>query len=91
MAAVFLYISNGKLGDKKMSSNDYIDLQLVVVMTCCVLMLAVLAIEQGSTIVRMLIFGAGLLNAIAAVLFIHRERKMRQAAKSAQDSATKAA
>jgi hypothetical protein len=58
-----------------MNSNDYIDLQLVVLMFCGVLMLAVWVVQEGNTAVRYISFCAALVNAVAALVLIRRERK----------------
>jgi hypothetical protein len=58
-----------------MTTNEFVELQMVILVASCALMLAVFSIESGGVIMRAIIFLAALTNAIAALVFIRNERK----------------
>lgn len=58
-----------------MTTNEFVELQMVILVASCALMLAVFSIESGGLLMRSVIFGAALINAIAVLIFISKERK----------------
>ena len=58
-----------------MTTNEFVELQLVILTASCALMLAVLSIESGGLLVRAIIFVAAMTTAIASLIFISKERK----------------
>lgn len=58
-----------------MTTNEFVELQMVILVASCALMLAVFSIESGGLIMRAIIFVAALINAVAALIFISKERK----------------
>ena len=58
-----------------MTTNEFVELQMVILVASCALMLAVFSVESGGLLMRGIIFTAALVNALAALIFIHKERK----------------
>jgi hypothetical protein len=58
-----------------MTTNEFVELQMVILVASCALMLAVFSVESGGLLMRAVIFGAALINAVAALIFINKERK----------------
>jgi hypothetical protein len=58
-----------------MTTNEFVELQLVILAASCALMLAVFSVESGGLLMRAIIFVAALTTAIAALIFISKERK----------------
>jgi predicted permease len=58
-----------------MTTNEFVEMQMVILVASCALMLAVFSVESGGLAMRIIIFAAAFINAIAAIIFIKRERK----------------
>ena len=58
-----------------MTTNEFVELQMVILAASCALMLAVFSIESGGLLMRAIIFVAALATAIAAIVFISKEWK----------------
>jgi hypothetical protein len=58
-----------------MTTNEFVELQMVILAASCALMLAVFAVESGGMIMRIVIFAAAMVNAVSALILISKERK----------------
>jgi hypothetical protein len=58
-----------------MTTNEFVELQMVILLASCALMLAVFSVGSGGLLMRAIIFTAALTNAVAALVFIGKERK----------------
>jgi hypothetical protein len=58
-----------------MTTSEFVELQMVILVASCALMLAVFSIESGGLAMRIIIFGVAMVNAVAALVFINKERK----------------
>jgi hypothetical protein len=58
-----------------MTTNEFVELQMVILAASCALMLAVFSIESGGLLMRAIIFAAAMTTAITALIFISKERK----------------
>lgn len=70
-----------------MTTNEFIELQMVILVFSCVLMLVVLSVESGGLAMRAIVFAAAMITAVAAIIFISKERK-RLRNKNASESVT---
>jgi hypothetical protein len=57
-----------------MTTNEFVELQMVILAASCALMLAVYSVESGGLLMRAIIFSAAFLNVVASLIFIGKER-----------------
>jgi hypothetical protein len=71
-----------------MTTNEFVELQMVILVASCALMMAVFSVESGGLIMRAIVFIAAMINAVASLVFISKERK-RLRNKNASESPTR--